>query len=197
MTDVLYFYVSFLCGLRALVQRLPEVVNRLFGTLAGWYLVPTGLALVVLVYWFTGMAVADRTANQRTVLRALLAALVAWILAGLVRLVWLLVLSAPEWKGVVGEWNCWQGVPAACSAAAAGFALSTVLWRRDWRLGLGCCLAVCLWAVAQVFYGVCYPLDVVVGTAIGVGLAWWLWSMALLNRPLDALIDLARRWMLA
>jgi hypothetical protein len=197
MTDVLYFYVFFLCDLRALVQRLPEVIERLLGTLAGWYLVPTGLALVVLVYWFTGEEVAYRTNNQRAVLRALLAALVAWVLAGLVRLGWLLVLSGSEWKEIVDGWTCWQGVPAANSAAAVGFAFGTVLWRRDWRLGLGCCLAVSLWAVAQVFDCVCYPLDIVVGTVIGVGLSWWLWSMDWLDRPSDALIGLARRWMLA
>ncbi len=197
MTDVLYFYVSLFCSQRTLVQGLPDVMSRLLGTLAGWHLVPTGLELVAFVYWFTGATALDRAGNQRVVLRGLLAALTAWIVTLAVKVVWLLVLSGPQWKEIVGEWACWQGPPSACPAAAAGFALSTVLWRRDWRLGLGCCLAVCLWVVAQVFYGVCYPLDVVVGTAIGVGLAWWLWSMALLNRPLDALIDLARRWMLA
>jgi hypothetical protein len=197
MTDVLYFYVFFLCNLRVLVHRLPEGISRLFGTLAGWYLVPTGLALVVLVYWFTGEEVARRTNNQRTVLRALLAALIAWLLAGLVRLAWLSALSGPQWKEIVDGWACWQGVPVACPATAVGFAFGTVLWRRDWRLGLGCCLAVCLWAAAQVFYGVCYPLDVVVGTVIGICLAWWLWSVNWLDHLLDALIGLARRWMLA
>jgi xanthine/uracil permease len=197
MTDALDFYVSLFCSQRRLVQGLPEIMSRLLGTLAGWYLVPAVLALVAFVYWFTGARAGDRAINQRVVLRGLLAALIAWILALAVKVVWLQVLSGPQWKEIVGEWACWQGPPSACPAAAVGFALSATLWGRDRRLGLGCSLLVCLWGVAQVFYGVRYPLDVVVGTVIGVGLAWWLGAMAWLDRRLDALIDLPRRWMLA
>jgi hypothetical protein len=196
MTDVLEFYVSLFCSQRALVQRLPEIAKRLLGSLAGWYLVPVGLVLVVFIYWFTGTG-ADRTANQRAVARGLLSATIAWILTVVVGLVWLLVLRDPQWAEIVGEWPCWQGAPSACPAAAVGFAVSATLWLRDWRLGLGCSLAVCMWVVAQALYGVYYPLDVVVGIVIGIGLAWWLRSMAWLKRPLDGLIDWLRRWMLA
>jgi hypothetical protein len=197
VTGILDLYVSLLCSQRTLAQALPEAMGRMLGTLAGWFLVPTGLALVVLVYWFAGATALDRAANQRMILRGLLAALTAWVLTLVVKAVWLLVLSGPQWKEVVGEWACWQGPPSACPAAAVGFALSAALWRRDWRLGLGCSLAVCLWSVAQVFSRVRYPLDVLVGTGIGVGLAWWLGSMAWLDRPIDAFIGLARRWLLA
>jgi membrane-associated phospholipid phosphatase len=197
MTDVLNFYVSLFCRQRMLVQGLPEVVSRLLGTLAGWYLVPVWLALVLFVYWFTGATATDRAANQRMVLRGLLSALVAWILALAVKVAWMQALNGPQWRDIFGEWACWRGLPSACPAAATGFALSATLWGRDWRRGLGGSLAVCLWSVARVFYGVHYPLDVVVGAAIGVGLAWWLGSMAWLDRRLGALIDVARRWMLA
>lgn len=197
MTDFLGFYVSLFCSQRMLIQGLPDVMSRLLRTLAGWYLVPAGLALVAFIYWFTGATAIDRAGNQRVVLRGLLAALTAWILTLVVNVVWLLVLRGPQWKEIASAWVCWQGPPSACPAAAVGFALSAALWRRDWRVGLGCSLAVCLWSVAQVFYGVRYPLDVIVGAGIGVGLARWLGSMAWLDRQLDALIDLARRWMLA
>ena len=131
MTDVLSFYVSLFCSQRMLVRGLPDVVNRLLGTLAGWYLVPVGLALVVFIYWFAGATATVRATNQRVVLRGVLAALTAWVLTLVVEVVWLLVLRGPQWKEITGEWACWQGPPSACPAAAVGFALSTELWRRD------------------------------------------------------------------
>ena len=197
MTDVLYFYVSLFCVQRSLFQRLPAGVNYLLEFLAGWYAVPVGLLLTVLIYWFVGATSTDRLANQRVVLRGLMAALIAWVLTVLVELVWLLVLRGPQWKEIVSGWACWQGVPSACPAAAIGFALGATLWRRNWRWGMGCILVTSPWVAAQVFVGSYYPLDVVVGTAIGIGLAWWLSSMAWLDRPLDLLIRLARRFMLA
>ena len=81
-----------------------------------------GLA-VAFIYWFTGATAGDRAVNQRVVLRGLLAALVAWILALAVKVAWLQVLRGPEWKEIVSEWACWQGLPSACPAAAVGFAL--------------------------------------------------------------------------
>jgi len=197
MTDVLYFYVSLFCTQRGLFQGLSEVASYVLGFLADWYAVPAGLLLVVLVYWFVGATATDRAANQRAVLRGLMAALIAWIMTVLVMLVWLLALREPQWKEIVSSWACWQGAPSACPAAAVGFAVGAALWRRSWRWGLGFSLATGMWAIAQVFDGVYYPLDVAVGTVIGVGLAWWLGSMAWLDRPLNAVIRLARRLMLA
>ncbi|MFL7792865.1 MAG: phosphatase PAP2 family protein [Anaerolineae bacterium] len=197
MTDVLYFYVSLFCVQHSLFHELPAPVNHVLEFLAGWYAAPLGLLLIVFVYWFVGVTATDRLANQRAVLRGLMSALIAWILTVLVQLLWLLVLRGPQWKETVAGWACWEGVPSACPAAAIGFALGATLWRRNWHWGMGCVLATGLWAVAQVFVGVHYPLDVVVGAAIGIGLAWWLRSMAWLDRPLDVLIRLARRFMLA
>lgn len=197
MTDVLYFYVSLFCAQRGLFRGLSEAASYVLGFLADWYVVPVGLLLAVLVYWFVGTTATDRAANQRAVLRGLMAALIAWIMTVLVMLVWLLALREPQWKEIVSSWTCWQGVPSACPAAAVGFAVGAALWRRSWRWGLGCSLATGVWAIAQMFDGAYYPLDVAVGTVIGVGMAWWLGSMAWLDRPLNAVIRLARRLMLA
>jgi hypothetical protein len=172
-------------------------LNLALEFLAGWYAVPVGLLLIAFIYWFVGVTADDRLANQRAVLRGLMAALIAWILTVLVELVWLLLLRGPQWKEIVSGWACWQGAPSACPAAAIGFALGATLWWRNWHWGMGCILATGLWAIAQVFVGLYYPLDVVVGTVIGMGLAWWLRSMAWLDRPLGVLVRLARRFMLA
>ena len=197
MTQFLYHYVTLLCPLRQLFQALPVQVNLVLGFLAGGYLVPTGLALATLVYWFEGATATERAANQRSVLRGLLAALIAWEAAMLAGLAWQLGLSGPEWTQAVGELACWQGPPLPNLAAAVGFALGTTLWRRDWRWGLGYCLATGLWAVAQACYGLFYPSDVIVGTVIGAGLAWLLGYADWLDRYLDVVIRFMRGLILA
>lgn len=197
MTQVLYYYITLLCSLRQLFQALPAQVNLVLGFLAGSYLVPTGLMLATLVYWFEGATATERAANQRLVLRGLVAALVAWGAAMLAGLAWRQGLSGPEWAQAVGGWACWQGPPLPSLAAAVGFALGTTLWRRDWRWGLGYCLATGLWAMAQACYGLFYPSDVIVGTVIGAGLAWLLGYAGWLDRCLDGVIRLVRGLVLA
>jgi membrane-associated phospholipid phosphatase len=195
--DILHYYVTFLCSLRTLCQDLPAQVSLVLGFLAGGYVVPTLLAVMALLRWFEGPRAAERFANQQTVLRGLLTALIAWGLAVLFGLACSRVLSDAPAMEAVGGWGCWHGTPYPSSAAAIGFALGAALWRRDWRWGLAACLATSLWAVAQVCCGLRYPLDVVVGAALGAALAWLLGAMAWWERPLGALIRLARRLMLA
>lgn len=197
MTQVLYYYITLLCSLRQLFQVLPVQVNLVLSFLASGYLVPTGLALATLVYWFEGATATERAAHQRLVLRGLLAALIAWEAAMLAGLAWRRGLNNPEWAQVISELACWQGPPLPSFAAAVGFALGTTLWRRDWRWGLGYCLATGLWAIAQVCYGLCYPADVIVGTVIGAGLAWLLGYADWLDRYLDGVIRFVRGLILA
>lgn len=194
--ELLYSYTKALSFLELFFRELPAVRPAL-RLLADGHVVPTALALAMLVRWFEGPRAADRLANQRAVLRSLLAALGAWGLVALAGLVCKQVVSAQ----VIGEmniqWPWWHGLPSPSSAAATGFALAAGLWRRDWRWGLGFCLTTGLWATAQVCYGLRYPLDVVVGAALGVGLAWPLGVATRLERPLDAILRLAGRLMFA
>jgi hypothetical protein len=197
MKQVLYFYIALFCTQYEIFQDVPGVAGRLVAALANWYFVPTVLALIFAVYWFNGARASDRIVNQRVVLRGFLAALIAWLVAEAIGLAWSLALSGAQWTDIDQKWACWHGSPTACPAAAVGFALGATLWRRDWRWGLGCNLIVCLWAVTQIFAGVCYPIDVIVGTVIGLILAWLLDNVAWLDRPLDVLIYLVRRLMMA
>lgn len=194
--DLLYSYTKALGFLELLFRELPAI-RPVLRFLAEGYAVPMALMLGVLVRWFEGPRAADRLANQRAVLRSLLAALAAWGLAALVGLAWRQILSAQVIEEMNIQWPWWHGLPAPSSAAATGFALAAGLWQRDWRWGLGFCLMTGLWATAQVCDGLRYPLDVIVGTALGVGLAWPLGMATRLERPLDAIIRLARRLMLA
>ncbi len=197
MIRVLHYYVKILCFLHTNFQELPDRANLVLESLAGGYVVPTGLALAILIYWFEGPTAADRLANQRVVLRGLVAALAAWGIAALSGLAWRQGLADPELAQAFSDWMCWQGLPSTSMAAAVGFALGATLWRGDWRWGLGIFLATGLWAGTQVCCGYHYAMDVVVGTVLGAGLGWLLGLADWLDRPLDALIRLARRLTLA
>lgn len=194
---VLEAYVRTLCFALAPFQELPALAELVLQFVAGGYVVPTALALVILFSWFEGETAADRLANQQTVLRGLMTTLAAWGLAALCGSILRHALSSPELQQTAGLWACWQGPPAPSAAAAVGFALGATVWRQDWRRGLGIFLITGLWAIAQVCCGFHYPLDVVAGATIGTALGWLLGAAGWLNRPLDALIRLARRLMLA
>ena len=190
---VLRFYVTALCFPELSCQGFPDSAKLVLEFLAGPYTIPTALALALFAYWLAMAVGADRAANQRTVLRGVLAALLAWGLATLGGLAWQGVGGLRTGDGIA----CWHGLPSACPAAAIGFAVGATLWRRDWRWGLGIFLATGLWTGAQVCCGLRYPLDVVAGTVLGAGLAWLLGPADWLDRPVDAFIRLARRLMLA
>ncbi|MGH2458210.1 MAG: phosphatase PAP2 family protein [Chloroflexota bacterium] len=78
--------------------------------------------------------------------------------------------------------------------ATASFAVaSTALARRmPWRWPL--LIAAALVAIARVYVGVHYPLDVIVGALIGTGFAIALWRLdARIARPASFAIGVARR----
>jgi hypothetical protein len=197
--DLIYTYVTIFCSWRLLFQevleKLPEVKLAL-NVLAGGYLIPIALALITLIRWFENKPEADRTANQRAVLRGLLAVLAAWGATVLIGLAWWEGLRDPSWVLVCGEWPCWQGPPFPTPSAATSVALGATLWRQNRRWGLGCFLIGGIWVGAQASLSLYYPMDIVFGTVVGIIIAWLL-GAAWLNRPLEAFIRLVRRRMLA
>lgn len=195
MNGLVCFYASALSFLCTSPQGLPAAATLVLEALAGGFAVPTGLALAALASWFEGRTVASRAANQRTVLRGLIAALVASGLAALAGLGMVSGVARPEWMG--NDCPLPLGPPHPSVAAAMGFALAAAFWRRDWRWGLGYCLATGAWTGAQVCASLRYPLDIVAGTVIGIVPGWLIGSARWLDRPLNALIRLARRLMLA
>ncbi len=200
MIDVLYTYVTIFCSWQSFLQDALEslpVIKLALEVLGNSYAVPTTLALMALVRWFEGPAAASRAANQRAVLRSLLAALMAWGLAMAAGLALETGLSDPGWTRILGDWTCWHGAPFPNLAAAAGAALGTASWRQNWRWGLGCFLVAGLWAGAQVCLGRYYPMDVVAGMLLGAILGWLLASLAWFDWLMGLFVRLARRWMLA
>lgn len=194
---VLEYYVTLPPFPYDLVQALPVQAGAVLKLLSTGYVIPTALALLVLTRWLEGATVADRLANQRAVLRAVGAALFAWGLAALGSLAWRQALSITDVEWALDDLAEWHGPPAVSVAAAVGFALAAVLWRRDWHWGLAVLLMTGLRVGAHVCCGFRYPLDVVVGALLGAVLGWLLGSGVWPDRFLNVLIRPLRRWMLA
>ena len=198
--DILYTYVIIFSYwytlLRELLEKMPEVSLAL-RVLASGHIVPTALAMMVLARWFKVTVGTVRAVNQRSLLRSLLATLIAWGLAISLGLLWRTWLSDPGWTTVLTYWTGRHNAPFPNLAAAAGIALGTASWRQTWRWSLGCFLATGLWAGAQVCLGFYYPMDIVVGSLIGAIVGWMLGSMTWLDRLMGVFVRLARRWMLA
>jgi hypothetical protein len=191
--DVVRFYVRALCFMETACQSLPEPALIVLEFLAGPYAIPAALALTLVVYWFKMGTATDRAASQRAVLRGVLAGLMGWGLATLVSMAWQQGIGGLQ----LGEIECWRGIPSACSAAAAGFALGATLWRHDWRRGFVACLLTGVWVVTQTFCGARYPMDAVVGTFLGTSVGWVVGAIGWLDRLFGLLVRLARRLMLA
>jgi undecaprenyl-diphosphatase len=69
-----------------------------------------------------------------------------------------------------------------------GFAFATGVWLRNRRAGtLLYCLAA-LYAFARVYTGVCYPLDVIGGAAIGAAISYVIYWILRLIEPLPTLV---------
>jgi hypothetical protein len=190
-------YAETLCFLRDLSQGFPPQVYQALDLLARGHVVPTGLALALLAFWFKGTTEVSRQANQRAVLKGLVCSLLALGLAAASIRAGQLLPGGADAGRSPGGLPCWQGPPAINAAASVGFALGAVLWRRDWRWGLGICLLTSLWVDFQVICGLAYPLDAAIGAILGTAIGWLYGSAGWLDRWLQGFIRLARLLTLA
>jgi len=188
-------------------QALFQLVNGLAGRvplldgamrlLVNDYFMPTTLFLLLIYFWFEGRTRADRELNQRVVIRVIAAFLVANAIVKACNLLYFrrrpfstqevhLLFYRPSDSS-------WPSNPAA-----VGFAFAAVIWQRNRNLGAVMGLLASLFAIARVYCGVHYPLDVVSGALIGVLAAYVTARAGRLLGPLSTLIiESARRLNLA
>lgn len=188
-------------------QALFRLVNGLAGRvpllegamrlLVNDYLVPTTLLLLLIYLWFEGRTRANRELNQRAVIRVI----VAYLLANAIVKGCNLVYFRPR-PFSTQEVNLLFYRPSDSSLpsnpAAVGFAFTAVIWQRNRNLGAVMGLLACLFALARIYCGVHYPLDVVSGALVGVFAAYvTLRAERLLSSFSTLIIGLARRLNLA
>lgn len=182
--------------INGLAGRLP-LLDGAMRLLVNDYFVPTTLFLLLIYLWFEGETTADRESNQRAVVRVI----VAYLLANVIVKGCNLVYFRPR-PFSTQEVHLLFYHPSDSSLpsnpAAVGFAFAAVVWQRNRNLGAVIGLLASLFALARVYCGVHYPLDVVSGALVGVLAAYVTTRAKRLLSPLSTLIiQLARRLNLA
>ena len=130
------------------------------------YLLPTAIALIAAGLWFAGAKAAERESNRRAVLQAGVSLLLTNALVKLINLVYF----RPR-PFAAHEVNLLFYRPSDSSLpsnpAAVGFSLAVAVWWTHRQAGAAMLTLATLWSLARVYCGVHYPLDVVVGAALG------------------------------
>jgi len=140
---------------------------------------------------------ADRGLNQRAVIRVIVALLVANAMVKACNLVYFRPrpFSTQEvhllfYRPSDSSWPS--------NSAAVGFAFAAMIWPRNRNLGAVMGVLASLFAIARVYCGVHYPLDVVSGALVGVFAVHLTARAERFLNPLSAFtIELARRLNLA
>ncbi len=172
--------------INSLAGRVP-VFDRMMMFLVNDYFVPVTLSLALVALWFWGREVSERENDQKAGLCAMIG--VGFANLAVQALNWYYFRPRPFTQYEV---NLLFYRPTDSSfpsnPAAVGFALATGVWLRNRRAGtLLYCIAA-LYAFARVYTGVCYPLDVIGGAAIGAAISYVIYWILRLIEPLPTLV---------
>jgi len=160
----------------ALDLQLFRLINNLAGRnafldslarlLVNEYFLTTTMALILVIFWFEGQDRDQRERNQRAILRALVALLLANIILKLCNLIYF----RPR-PFVDHEVNLLFYHPTDSSfpsnPATVGFSVATAIWLYNRRLGASLLVLATLFGLSRIYCGVHYPLDVIAGALLG------------------------------
>jgi len=160
----------------ALDLQLFRLINNLAGRnafldslarlLVNEYFLTTTMALILVIFWFEGQDRDQRERNQRAILRALVALLLANIILKLCNLIYF----RPR-PFVDHEVNLLFYHPTDSSfpsnPATVGFSVATAIWLYNRRLGASLLVPATLFGLSRIYCGVHYPLDVIAGALLG------------------------------
>lgn len=160
----------------ALDLQLFRLINNLAGRnafldslarlLVNEYFLTTTMALILVIFWFEGQDRDQRERNQRAILRALVALLLANIILKLCNLIYF----RPR-PFVDHEVNLLFYHPTDSSfpsnPATVGFSVAIAIWLYNRRLGASLLVLATLFGLSRIYCGVHYPLDVIAGALLG------------------------------
>jgi undecaprenyl-diphosphatase len=165
-----------------LAGRSP-ILDTVVRLLINDYGLTTLLVLVPFALWFSGVSPAARERNQRAVLSAVTAMVMANLVVKALNLVYF------RWRPFTyHDVTLLLYHPSDSSfpsnAATVGFCIATSIWLFNRRAGLLLYIVAVLFGLARVIGGVHYPSDILGGMVIGAASAY---VMARKVRPLQQL----------
>jgi len=183
-----------------LINGLAGRVPLLDGTmrlLVNDYFVPTTLFLLLVYLWFGGRTMADRESNQRAVIQVIVAYLLANVIVKACNLLYFRPRPFSTQEVTLLFYRpSDSSLPS--NPAAVGFAFTAAVWQQNRNLGAVMGLLASLFALARVYCGVHFPLDVMSGALVGVFAAYVTTRAERVLTPLSGLIiELARSLNLA
>ena len=179
-----------------LAGRSP-ILDRIIQILMNDYALTTAMVLVLFALWFSGSTLEARERNQR----AVLSAIVAVLLANLIVKACNLIFYRPRpfaYHEVTLLFYHPSDSSFPSNAATVGFCIAASVWLFNHKAGFLLYTLACLLALARVCGGVHYPSDILGGLLVGTFSAWLVirkWRF--LDRWWMAIIHWLRRWLLA
>ena len=156
------------------------------------YLVPVSLVLTLTALWFSG---GTHLVRQRYQLGVLVALSSMGLASGFVLLLNEVYFRPRPFEDIEVSLLFYQPTDSSfpANSAAVAFAIAMAVLRVNRRVGLGLFLLAGLYGFARVYAGVHYPLDIVFGAAIGIGIAALVARLAGLLEPLPTMVIRAAR----
>lgn len=138
--------------------------------LASDYLVPLVMALALLGLWFAGASVESRWRNQQSVIASVLSIALS---NAMVEALNQFLFRPRPFASLNVSLLFYRPTDSSFPAnpAALGFAVATGVWLWNPKLGTILLLLAAVYGVSRVYAGVFYPLDILGGTALGIGSA--------------------------
>lgn len=156
------------------------------------YLVPVSLVLTLVAMWFMGIDQAVRQRHQIGVLVALSSMAIA---SGLVMFANSLYFRDRPFVDLDVTLLFYEPTDSSfpANSAAAAFAVAAAVWAVNRRVGWALFAVAVLYGFARVYAGVHYPLDIVGGAVIGIGVAYAMHRVRRLIEPLPTAVIRAAR----
>ena len=160
--------------------------------LASDYMVAVSMALVLVGLWFAGADAGERTKHQKGILAALASmALSSWSVYAINGVYQRPRPFVDNDIAVLFYYPTDPSFPS--NSAAATFALAAAVWVVNRKVGAVMLAAAAALGFSRVYAGVHYPLDVLVGSGIGVVIALLVHRLRALLEPLPSLALRAAR----